>query len=577
MTLTNTLILLGGLLLFLSVLATTLSTRLGLPLLLVFLGVGMLAGEDGPGRIPFDNFQLAFLVGNLALAIILLDGGLRTKITTFRVALKPAAMLATAGVALTAGLMGIFATWIFNLDWRYGLLLGAIVGSTDSAAVFSLLRFSGVRLNERVGATLEIESGANDPMAIFLVVLLLDLITKPQAATLAGGLLYLLQQFGLGTLAGLAGGHALSWVLNRVRLAEGLYALLIASGGLFVFAATNQLGGSGFLAIYLAGLLIGNTHNRATEHVLRVMDGLAWLAQAGMFLILGLLVTPSNLLDYGFKALIVAVFLIVIARPLGVVLCLAPLRFPRREIGYIAWVGLRGAVPVVLAVFPVMAGIEHARLLFDVTFAVVLVSLIVQGTTVPLMARWLRVVVPPHPEPEESTVLWINPTRSVSLTTYRVTPAALACGQSVAALRDMHGNHVRCTFWVRNGEYREADSPERLQADDHVWLLAPPEKTDHYAEFFSRLDDGGNLAPQKFFGEFVLDAGSQASDLADAYGLTLDDEEKTATVAQLLNKRLGRPAVEGDRIALDGIELTVRAMAGKEIAQIGLKLRPDRN
>ncbi len=577
MTLTNTLLLLGGLLLFLSVLATTLSTRLGLPLLLVFLGVGMLAGEDGPGGIPFDNFQVAFLVGNLALAIILLDGGLRTQMATFRVALKPAAVLATLGVAMTAGLLGIFATWLFDLDWRWGLLLGAIVGSTDSAAVFSLLRFSGVRLNERVGATLEIESGANDPMAIFLVVLLLDLITKPEAASLSGGAGYLLQQFGLGTLTGLAGGWLLGWVLSRVRLAEGLYALLIASGGLFVFAATNELGGSGFLAIYLAGLLIGNSHNRATEHVLRVMDGLAWLAQAGMFLILGLLVTPSNLLDYGFKALAVAFFLIVIARPLGVLLCLLPFRFPRREVGYIAWVGLRGAVPVVLAVFPVMAGIEHARLLFDVTFAVVLVSLIVQGTTVPLVARWLRIVVPPHPAPVESTALWINPYRSVNMTTYRITPAALALGQPVGSLRDAHGEPIRCAFWVRHGQCRAADSHEPLQVNDEVWLLAPAHLTDRYADFFSRLDGTGNLAPQKFFGEFVLDAGSQASGLADAYGLILDQQESAGTVADLLRSRLGRPAVEGDRIALDGIELTVRAMTGKEIAQVGLKLRPDRN
>lgn len=574
MTLTNTLILLGGLLLFLSVLATTLSTRLGLPLLLVFLGVGMLAGEDGPGGIPFDNFQLAFLVGNLSLAIILLDGGLRTKISTFRVALKPAAVLATAGVALTAGLMGLFATWIFGLDWRYGLLLGAIVGSTDSAAVFSLLRFSGVRLNERVGATLEIESGANDPMAIFLVVLLLDLITKPETATLSGGLLYLVQQFGLGTLAGLAGGYALAWVLDRVRLAEGLYALLIASGGLFVFAVTNQLGGSGFLAIYLAGLLIGNSRSRATELVLRVMDGLAWLAQAGMFLILGLLVTPSNLLDYGFKALAAAIFLIVIARPLGVLLCLAPFRFPRREISYIAWVGLRGAVPVVLAVFPVMADIAHARLLFDTTFAVVLVSLVVQGSTVPLMARWLKVVVPPRPAPLQNKTLWLDRNHSVELYSFRLTAAALACGQYADRLRDEHDKPVPCLFWVRNGQRFESNSDWLLQADDEVWLLANEEEAEHHAEFFSRFDGGGQLAPQKFFGEFVLDASSAACDLADAYGLALAADEATGTVADLLQYRLGRPAVEGDRVIVDRIELTVRAMAGGKITQVGLKLQP---
>lgn len=576
MTLTNTLLLASGLLLFLSILATTLSTRLGLPLLLVFLGIGMLAGEDGPGGIPFDNFQLAFLIGNLSLAIILLDGGLRTRIATFRVALKPAAVLATLGVALTAGMMGTFATWIFDLDWRWGLLLGAIVGSTDSAAVFSLLRFSGVRLNERVGATLEIESGANDPMAIFLVVMLLDLITKPDAVNGSSALWYLVQQFGLGTLAGLMGGHVLGWVLNRLRLAEGLYALLIASGSLFVFAATNELGGSGFLAIYLAGLLIGNNHNRATEHVLRVMDGLAWLAQAGMFLILGLLVTPSNLFDYGFKALAVAVFLIVFARPLGVVLCLAPFRFPKREVAYIAWVGLRGAVPVVLAVFPVIADIEHARLLFDVTFAVVLVSLVVQGTTVPLLARRFSVVVPPQPEARESTSLWISPSQSVELSAFRVTPAALALGQPVCTLRDAHGEALHCAFWVRAGQCHAADSPELLQAGDKVWLLVPPGRMEQYAEFFSRLDEQGPLAPLKFFGEFVIEADSPAAGLATAYDLQLDEAESEGTVADLLVRRLDRLPVEGDRVAIDGIELTVRMMSGKEIVAVGLKLQRGR-
>ncbi len=576
MTLTNTLLLASGLLLFLSILATTLSTRLGLPLLLVFLGIGMLAGEDGPGGIPFDNFQLAFLIGNLSLAIILLDGGLRTRIATFRVALKPAAVLATLGVALTAGMMGTFATWIFDLDWRWGLLLGAIVGSTDSAAVFSLLRFSGVRLNERVGATLEIESGANDPMAIFLVVMLLDLITKPDAVNGSSALWYLVQQFGLGTLAGLMGGHVLGWVLNRLRLAEGLYALLIASGSLFVFAATNELGGSGFLAIYLAGLLIGNNHNRATEHVLRVMDGLAWLAQAGMFLILGLLVTPSNLFDYGFKALAVAVFLIVFARPLGVVLCLAPFRFPKREVAYIAWVGLRGAVPVVLAVFPVIADIEHARLLFDVTFAVVLVSLVVQGTTVPLLARRFSVVVPPQPEALESTSLWISPSQSVELSAFRVTPAALALGQPVCTLRDAHGEALHCAFWVRAGQCHAADSPELLQAGDKVWLLVPPGRMEQYAEFFSRLDEQGPLAPLKFFGEFVIEADSPAAGLATAYDLQLDEAESEGTVADLLVRRLDRLPVEGDRVAIDGIELTVRMMSGKEIVAVGLKLQRGR-
>ena len=289
----NTSLLLGALLLFISVAASVASSRFGFPLLLVFLVVGMLAGEDGPGGIQFSDFGLSFLIGNLALALILLDGGLRTSIRTFRVALGPALALSTVGVVLTAAMLGVFAALALGFKWQYGLLFGAIVGSTDAAAVFSLLRHSGVHLNERVSATLEIESGSNDPMAIFLTIVLVELIRGGAPPGAAGAVLLLVQQLGLGALGGLLFGFALREVVHRIRLAEGLYALFIASGAVASFAVINKLGGSGFLAIYIMGLIVGNGRSHATEHVMRVMDGLAWLAQAGMFLLLGLLVTPS--------------------------------------------------------------------------------------------------------------------------------------------------------------------------------------------------------------------------------------------------------------------------------------------
>lgn len=570
----NTLLLLSGVLLFLGVLASTLSARLGLPFLLIFLVVGMLAGEDGPGGIQFNDFSASFFIGNLALAIILLDGGLRTRIDTFRVALWPATALATWGVIGTAALLGAFCTWLLGVDWRYGLLMGSIVGSTDAAAVFNLLRHSGVRLNERVGATLEIESGANDPMAILLVTVLVGILSGLQPATPGNLVLQIALQFGIGTAAGLGAGRLLAWLLRRLRLAEGLYALLIASGGLAVFAATNQLGGSGFLAIYLCGVIVGNHRTRATSHVLNVMDGMAWLSQAGMFLLLGLLVTPSHLVAHAWEALAVALFLTFVARPLVVAITLKPFRFPNREIAYISWVGLRGAVPIVLAVFPVMAGIPESRLLFDVTFAVVLFSLLVQGATVPWAARRLGVEVPHAVEPLELREVWIGRETVLTLVAFRVEAQSLAIGMLPGSLSDLRGRSVRCAALVRHGRPLRAPSATALEAGDEVWLLTSPDQVEHLTGLFGQQDRCGHLAVRNFFGEFVLDADSSAAALAATYGFAIEAAEQSLTTGELLHHRLGRYPVVGDRIAIGGIELTVRGKHGAHVHLIGLKLTP---
>lgn len=568
----NTLLLLAGVLLFLGVLGSTLSARLGLPFLLIFLIVGMLAGEDGPGGIRFNDFGISFFVGNLALAIILLDGGLRTRISTFRVALWPATALATWGVIGTAALLGAFCTWLLGVDWRYGLLMGSIVGSTDAAAVFNVLRHSGVRLNERVGATLEIESGANDPMAILMVTVLVGILAGTGVSTPGGVALQLVMQFGLGAALGLGAGKLLAELLCRVRLAEGLYALLIASGGLAVFAAANMLGGSGFLAIYLAGVVVGNRRTRATSHVLRVMDGLAWLAQAGMFLLLGLLVTPSHLVEYAWEALAVALFLTFVARPLVVAVTLKPLRFNNREIAYIAWVGLRGAVPIVLAVFPVMAGIPGSLLLFDVTFAVVLFSLLVQGATVPWAARRLDVEVPGGGEPLEAKEVWIGHEAVLALVAFRVEPRSLAIGAPPGTLADLHGRPVRCAALVRDGRPLADPRDAVLAANDEIWLLASPEQVEHLTELFGRQEKSGHLAVRNFFGEFVLDADSAADALAATYDLPLAEDERGGSIGELLGKRIGRRPVVGDRVAIGSMELTVREMDGNRVTSVGLKI-----
>jgi cell volume regulation protein A len=393
----NHVILLSGLLALLSVLASTLSARIGMPLLLVFLVLGMLAGEDGPGGIPYQDFETTHLIGSLALAVILFNGGLATDLGSFRVGFWPAFWLATVGVVVTAAITGAAATWLLDMNWMTGLLLGAIIGSTDAAAVFSILHAHGLRLKQRVDATLQIESGINDPMAVFLTIALVETLAAGATDLHWGIAVTFVEQMGIGLAAGGLGGIALTGLINRVALNAGLYPLLALSGGLLIYGATATLGGSGYLAVFLAGLILGNRPLREAQNIRRFHDGMAWLSQITMFLILGLLVTPSQLPPVAVPSLLLAVALIIFSRPLAVGLCLLPFRFAWREQLFIGWVGLRGAVPIVLALFPLLAGLEQARILFDVAFFVVVLSLIIQGWTVAPAARLLGLEIPPDP------------------------------------------------------------------------------------------------------------------------------------------------------------------------------------
>ena len=390
-------------LVFVSLLAGMFSVRLGFSFLLIFLVAGMLLGEDGPGGVVFHDYTLAFWVGNVALAVILLDGGLRTHHSTFRTGLKPSLWLATLGVVVSAAITGVAAHWLLGLSWPLALLLGAIVGSTDAAAVFSLLKSSGVKLNERVAATLEIESGLNDPMAVYLTLALIGWVMMSSQG-MPGDFAWwspfwnLALQFGWGTAIGVGAGWGFGLFLRRLTLwarpSGGVRALLLTSAGLSVFALTTWVGGSGFLAIYVFGVFVANRAPQSVTPAMSAMDGFAWLSQAGMFLMLGLLVTPAEALRTFWPALGVAVVLMLIARPVSVWLCLKPLRFDHREMAFISWVGLRGAVPIVLAVFPVMAGVEGAREYTNVALIVVLASLMLQGATIPWAARRTGVALP---------------------------------------------------------------------------------------------------------------------------------------------------------------------------------------
>ncbi len=555
----NETLLAAGLLLFVAILLSALSQRFGVPALLVFLAVGLFATELPGAPAGFVSPQTAALIGNLALAVILLDGGLRTRAATFRMVAAPALLLATMGVLLTAAVVGLLAVLLLGFDWRYALLLGAIVGSTDAAAVFALLRSGGLRLNERVGATLEVESGLNDPMAVFLTVALIELLRLPDS-----GLGQLLTTFVLQLGVGLAGGwllgRALAEVVARVRVTEGLYALLIQSGGLAIFAIVNLLQGSGFLAIFIAGMVVARRRVHVTEDVLRVSDGLAWLAQAGMFLILGIFTDPEALRDVAPAATAIGIGLIVLARPLAVAAVLAPLRYAWREIAFIAWVGLRGAVPIVLALFPLLAGVPDATLLFHLTFFTVLLSLLLQGATLPAAARLARVTVPPGSAILASET--IEGSREPhALVQLRVLPAARVEGSAPAEIEWPVG--VRFVEVVRDGQV--LDQP-RLRAGDVVAMLAPDDAVGDLEEMF---------APAPLAQEFSLDADTALADLRDYYGVEIPaDATPSDTVGQFLRARLhGRPAV-GDRVALGRVTLSVRQASGGHVRRVGLRLAP---
>ena len=397
--------------------------RFGAPLLLLFLCIGLATGTDGLG-IQFDNARIAYFAGSLALAVILFDSGFGTPLNALRQAAGPALSLATVGVLLTTGLFGAAAYYLLDLTWLESFLLGAAVASTDAAAVFFLLRAGEINLRERVRATLEVESGTNDPIAIFLTITLVEIIAAhadPEAKVLVTNLvLGFLLNMGLGAVVGVLGGIAIVRLVDRLNLDHGLLPIFVLTLSLMVFAAAGAIGGSGFLAVYLAGLVAGNSDIRAVTILKRFQDGMSWLAQIIMFLILGLFATPSQFPAIMVPAVLLGLFLIFIARPLAVWLCLIPFRLPRPEVAFVSWVGLRGAVSILLAITPLLGGLENGRLIFNTAFIIVLVSLVFQGWTVGPLARRLGLIVPARLGPLDKVELELPGSAHHELLAYRV-------------------------------------------------------------------------------------------------------------------------------------------------------------
>jgi potassium/hydrogen antiporter len=569
------LILLGALLVALSIVAGMFSSRLGAPLLLVFLGLGMLAGEDGPGGIAFDDFPLTYLVGSVALAIILFDGGLRTPRAIFRVAMWPALSLATIGVILTAGIVAAMMVWVADVSWLRGLLAGSIVSSTDAAAVFLLLHLRGTELKKRVSATLEIESGLNDPMAIFLTVTCVELLLSANPEPTWRFVAFFGWQMVGGVILGVAGGYLVLGLINRIEIAAGLYPILAAAVALIIFSGAQVIEASGFLAVYLAGLVMGNHRHRAQQVISRFHDGLAWLAQIVMFLLLGLLVTPSLLLNDLPTVLIIALGLILIARPVAVWVSLLPFRFDWQERMFIAWVGLRGAVPIFLAAIPVIAGVADGIVFFNAAFVVVIASLIVQGWTVAPAARFLGLELPPPPEPAERREIDLSPTADREAASWRVAANSPALDASFAALP--LPRRTRLIAVIREGTVMNRQTLEKLAEDDYVIALAPPEHVITLDKLFSTRPVRRARFRSSELGEFTINADVTLGQLCALYSLPFEPMYFDKTLTEFIEMRLGNNAVIGDRVKIGEVELVVREFDRNRVTKIGLELEPQAN
>ena len=557
-------IFLGAILVMAGILSSLLALRFGAPLLLVFLLIGMLAGDSGPGQLEFSDVRTTYLVGSVALALILFDGGLKTRFQSIRAVLAPSMVLATVGVLVTALVTAPVAKYALDLGWAEALLVGAVVASTDAAAVFLLVHTQGLRLRPRVGATLEAESGTNDPFAIFLTLMLVKFIFSGESS-----LLYIALEFTreaiLGAIMGVIGGRLVVLALNRMALPQGLHAPFVTTAALVIFGVAQIAHASGFLAVYLAGIIIGNRPTRAHNSVVTFLDAATWLAQIVMFVLLGLLVSPHRLLGSIGAAIIVAFALMLVARPLAVFLCLAPFKFNWREKVFIAWTGLRGAVAIFLASIPMLVGLSKAYLYFDVAFVVVFISLLLQGWTLAPAARRLHVALPRAERGPRRVELDLPGQLEQQLVGYPVR------AKSLYFRRGLIPSWSKPTLVIRDQRILTPAEADPVAAGDYIYLLAPPEKAESLDRFF--VDMAPSSAPDPhLLGDFMVSGEHTLAELAEIYGVKVDQEQAKLTLSDYFDVHLDHAPKAGAELALDSIVLVARSIGGGRVNVVGLRL-----
>jgi cell volume regulation protein A len=562
----DTLILVTGLLLLLGIASSKLSSRLGVPVLVLFLILGMLAGSEGIGGIPFDDYRLAHAVGTLALAVILFDGGLSTPLAAVQAVWRPALSLATVGVFVTAIITGLAASWILDLTLLEGLLIGSIAGSTDAAAVFSVLRSGGVSLADRLRSTLEVESGANDPMAIFMTIGCIEVLSGRMELGLSLVGLFV-SQMAIGLLGGLSVGWAAVYIVNKINLeSAGMYPILVTAFGLLAFGLTAAIGGSGFLAIYIAGIVIGNRRIVFQRGVLMFHDASAWLSQIVMFVVLGLLSFPSQLLEVSLQGFAIAAVLVVISRPVAVLLTASPFQYNWRELSFISWTGLKGAVPITLATFPLMFGTPNAQLMFNVVFFVVVLSAAIQGWSLPTVARMMGLEVPVQNRPP--VTLEISSLREVEgdIIDYAISPLSRAADRRVRDLALPDG--VLVALIVRDEQIIPPHGRTTIKSGDHVLVVLHPASRPLVEQVFGDKSEPDIELPTDM--EFPLRGTTLVRELEDTYGVQMNAMADD-TLDAAMRKRLSGKVHPGSVVDFGPIRLRVRRMAvDNSIEQVAL-------
>lgn len=481
------LLLIGSLLILISIFIAKLTDNLGIPTLILFIGVGMVAGSEGPGGIYFDDAFKAQSIGSVALVFILFAGGLETNWNSVKPVIKESVALATVGVLLTALVIAVFSVYVLNFSWLNGMLLGSVISSTDAAAVFSVLRSRNINLNGNLKPLLELESGSNDPMAIFLTIGLIQFITIPDKSYLEIGLLFV-YQMGLGALLGFVFGKVSVYIVNKIKSRnEGVYPVLMLSLAAAIYSSTALVNGSGFLAVYIAGIIIGNSDFVQKKTTIRFFDGFAWLSQISMFLTLGLLVFPSHLVPVIGSGFAVSFALIFLARPVSVFISLAFFKYNWRETIFISWVGLRGAVPIILCTFLLTAKIPHSEQIFNLVFFIVLTSVVIQGWSLPFVAKKLQLISPEKKKLHSPIEFTPKSETTTDIIDLYIPYNSKLVGKSIVEIGIPKDSLI--TMIIRNEQYIVPSGGTVLEADDTILVLADKENAGKISALISQKND----------------------------------------------------------------------------------------